>query len=227
MPGKTGVLFTGTTTEINALSGMSAGSMAWDTTLKVLKKYSGQAWEILDVDHGQLSGKGDDDHPEYLRLGKAGQTLTENLSVTDGKTIDGRDLSVDGEKIDSLPALRFMATPVNKISWTAATDWTDVNISANTGSDTAKAALLATELRFQHAAITDTIMQGLFRKNGSSETAILPRILLRSYDERRIAVATTIIVECDASEIFEVKLQTDLGTPLVIEFKVDLIGYFI
>ena len=47
--GKAAVFFTGTTVEINALTGMSAGALAWDTTLKCLKYYSGTAWTRADV----------------------------------------------------------------------------------------------------------------------------------------------------------------------------------
>ena len=99
--GKAAVIFIGTTTEINALSGMSVGAFAWDTTLKVLKRYSGTAWDILDIDHGTLSGLADDDHTQYLNLAKASQELKESLTVTDLKTIDGRDISVDGANLDT------------------------------------------------------------------------------------------------------------------------------
>jgi len=91
--GKAAVLFLGTTTEINALTGMSAGASAWDTSLKVFKRYSGAAWALLDLDHGQFSGLADDDHPQYLGLTKAGQNIAENLTMNTGKTIDGMDPS--------------------------------------------------------------------------------------------------------------------------------------
>ena len=99
--GKLAVIFLGTTTEINNLTGMAAGAFAWDTTLKVLKRYSGTAWAILDIDHGQLSGLADDDHTQYLHLNKAAQTLSQSLVVATGKTVDGRDISVDGDAFDT------------------------------------------------------------------------------------------------------------------------------
>jgi hypothetical protein len=43
-------------------------------------------------DHGALSGLGDDDHTQYLRA-DGGRTLTGNLPVNPGVTIDGVDLS--------------------------------------------------------------------------------------------------------------------------------------
>ena len=99
--GKLAVIFLGTTIEINNLTGMAAGAFAWDTTLKVLKRYSGTAWAILDIDHGQLSGLADDDHTQYLHLNKAAQTLSQSLVVATGKTVDGRDISVDGDAFDT------------------------------------------------------------------------------------------------------------------------------
>ncbi len=189
---------------------------------RIVEQYLG-----IPVDHGTLTGLADDDHPEYLRLAKVGQTLAENLSVADGKTIDGRDLSVDGARLDKL-TIQFLATPVNKINWTAATTWTAVNISADTGADTAKAALLAVELRMYTSTATFASMTGLFRKNGSTETAILPRIISAArLGYSTGASACMVIVQCDPAEIFEVKLQTDYGSPDNISFKVDLIGYLI
>jgi len=99
--GKLAVIFLGTTIEINNLTGMAAGAFAWDTTLRVLKRYSGTAWAILDIDHGQLSGLADDDHTQYLHLNKAAQTLSQSLVVATGKTVDGRDISVDGDSLDT------------------------------------------------------------------------------------------------------------------------------
>jgi len=226
--GKAAVIFLGTTADINALSGMSSGALAWDTTLKVLKRYSGSAWVVLDIDHGALSGlSDDDDHPQYLKLDKAGQTLSQNLAVSSSVTIDGRDISADGAKLDTFAAtLKFLATPTNKISWTAATDWTDVDISADTGGDTAKGALLNVTLRNSYGYGMQT---GHFRKNGSAVTANLARII-NSGGHAAVKIefgnAMMVIVECDASEIFETKLVTDSGTG-TYSYVVDLIGYFI
>jgi hypothetical protein len=44
------------------------------------------------TDHGTLTGLTDDDHPQYLRS-DGGRTLTGNLAVAPGVTIDGVDLS--------------------------------------------------------------------------------------------------------------------------------------
>lgn len=52
-------------------------------------------------DHGALTGLGDDDHTQYLRADGT-RALSGNLSVSAGATIDGRDLSVDGAKLDGI-----------------------------------------------------------------------------------------------------------------------------
>lgn len=52
-------------------------------------------------DHGKLGGLSDDDHPQYLKLDKSGQTLSQNLAVSDGVTIDGVDISEAVSDLDS------------------------------------------------------------------------------------------------------------------------------
>jgi len=51
------------------------------------------------TDHGDLAGLGDDDHPHYL-LADGTRALTGPLATS--STIDGRDLSVDGTKLDTI-----------------------------------------------------------------------------------------------------------------------------
>jgi hypothetical protein len=77
--------------------------------------YVGDGWvALITTDHGALGGLADDDHPQYLKLNKEGQTLTENLIVTALKTIDGRDVSVDGAKLDTLAPQVGFGTPAAK-----------------------------------------------------------------------------------------------------------------
>jgi len=45
--GKAAVCYSGNTAAIDALTGMSAGALAHDTDLNVLKRYSGSAWVVL------------------------------------------------------------------------------------------------------------------------------------------------------------------------------------
>jgi len=125
--GKLAAVFHGTTTEINALTGMTTNSQAFDTTLNVPKRYTGSEWVAVSIDHGTFAGLSDDDHPQYLNLTKASQTLTENLLVTASKTIDGRDISADGIVLDALAAGTAVAfgswvTKVAATSYLAATD---------------------------------------------------------------------------------------------------------
>lgn len=53
-------------------------------------------------DHGLLGGLSDDDHPQYIHLNKASQTLLQDLLVSTGTTIDGRDISADGATLDTI-----------------------------------------------------------------------------------------------------------------------------
>lgn len=46
-----------------------------------------------ESDHGALTGLAHDDHPQYLHLNKAGQTLRQNLAVADGVRVDGVNIS--------------------------------------------------------------------------------------------------------------------------------------
>ena len=71
-------------------------------------------------DHGSLGGLSDDDHTQYLRADGT-RELTDDMAVTADKTIDGRDLSVDGAKLDTIEE----SADVNNISDVNATDLTD------------------------------------------------------------------------------------------------------
>lgn len=53
----------------------------------------------LVEDHGALSGLTDDDHTQYL-LADGTRTLSGNLTITG--TVDGRDIAVDGTKLDTI-----------------------------------------------------------------------------------------------------------------------------
>lgn len=72
-------------------------------------------WQALSaaIDHGGLGGLGDvADHPDYL-LADGTRDLTDDLIVTALKTIDGRDLSVDGTKLDGIEALADVTDATN------------------------------------------------------------------------------------------------------------------
>jgi len=200
LPGKTSVLYYGTTTQINALTGMSEGALAFDTTIGALKIYTSSAWTVLPFDWDGMWGGGDPVHT--------------HLSDAEGGIL-------------SYSIMKFLATPVNKVNWTAVTDWTDVDISVDTETDTAKAALVNTSL-VEGTSWGTRIAH--FRKNGSSVTANLARLIVR-HDHPTYQYygggSSMIIVECDTSEIFEVKLESTEGTVSGMTFLVDLIGYFV
>ena len=62
----------------------------------------------------------EDPHTQYL-LANGTRELIGDLAVSDTKTIDGRDLSIDGAKLDGIEA----GAEVNNISDADATDLTD------------------------------------------------------------------------------------------------------
>jgi hypothetical protein len=64
------------------------------------------------LDHGGLLGLADDDHTQYL-LADGSRELTDDMTVTALKTIDGRDLSVDGTKLDGIEALADVTDATN------------------------------------------------------------------------------------------------------------------
>lgn len=253
LPGLCGVLYVGTTTQINALSGSApACAVAFDTTLGAFKYYStaATAWSICQLDWDNVWTDAVHTHASNAEGGQLDwdTALTDavhsHASNVEGGQLDWDDVWSDavhdhssnaegGVLTSTASTLTFLTTPVNKINWTAATNWTDVDISANTGGDTAKAALLAVELSFSnpYGGSGTSKETGLFRKNGSSETAVLSRIKGSCHSTAAGQAdafdgACNIIVECDGAEIFEVSLSESGVTPAGIVFKVDLIGYF-
>lgn len=70
---------------------LDAGDLFYNTTSGTLKVYSGTGWE-----QGVTAGSG------FLPL--SGGTLTGNLVFTGTETVDGRDVSVDGTKLDGIEA---------------------------------------------------------------------------------------------------------------------------
>lgn len=63
-------------------------------------------------DHGGLGGLLDDDHTQYL-LVDGTRNLTGNLALSAGVTIDGRELSTDGTKLDGIESLADVTDATN------------------------------------------------------------------------------------------------------------------
>jgi len=72
-------------------SSLDVGDLYFDTTGNELKVYNGSAWQGGVTATGNL-------------LSKAGDQMTGNLTFSGSQTVDGRDLSVDGTKLDGIAA---------------------------------------------------------------------------------------------------------------------------
>ena len=104
------------------------GDLFYNTTANALKVYTGSAWE-----NGVSAGSG------FLQL--SGGQLTGNITMSGAQTVDGRNLSVDGLKLDNI------AANANNYSLPLATDTslggielfsdTDQTVAANTVTATA------------------------------------------------------------------------------------------
>lgn len=99
-PGLCSVVFVGTTSEINALSIIKSGGIAYDTELEVLKGFNGTEWVPLNRIHADLLNLDVDDHPQYLHLNKVGQTISQAFT-TEG-SIGGVYVGAEGNKLDGL-----------------------------------------------------------------------------------------------------------------------------
>ncbi len=70
---------------------VAEGDLAYDSTDKRLKVYNGSSWE------SGVAGSSD-------LLSKTGGQMTGNITMAGSQTVDGRDLSVDGTKLDGIEA---------------------------------------------------------------------------------------------------------------------------
>ena len=72
-------------------SSLDTGDLYFDTTGNELKVYNGSAWQGGVTATGNL-------------VSKSGDQMTGNLTFSGSQTVDGRDLSVDGAKLDGIAA---------------------------------------------------------------------------------------------------------------------------
>ena len=72
-------------------SSLDTGDLYFDTTGNELKVYNGSAWQGGVTATGNL-------------LSKSGDQMTGNLTFSGSQTVDGRDVSVDGTKLDGIAA---------------------------------------------------------------------------------------------------------------------------
>jgi hypothetical protein len=196
------------------------------------------------VDHDPVTGY----HRTGFHIGSvavgASVTAPALTKLSDGSVLSPGELHSHGAGAGL--GVKFLVTPtgggLNKLLWTyvgaipfSSYDWTDVNVSGDTGSDVPKAVLLAVELRSTSVGAW-TIIRGIFRKKGSSETDSLPRIdnwamASSSSGVTKGGAACMLIVPCDASGIFQAKVEfvdgQVAGQAGNLYFKVDMIGYFV
>ena len=72
-------------------SSLDTGDLYFDTTGNELKVYNGSAWQAGVTATGNL-------------VSKSGDQMTGNLTFSGTQTVDGRDVSVDGTKLDGIAA---------------------------------------------------------------------------------------------------------------------------
>jgi len=92
--------------EVLATADQSAAEVPYDNAASGLTATDVQsAIDELDAasvtDHGALTGLGDDDHTQYL-LVDGTRAMTGNITMTGVGTVDGRDVSADGSKLDGI-----------------------------------------------------------------------------------------------------------------------------
>jgi len=87
LPGKTSVLYEGTTGEINALSGMVTGAVAWDTTTRELKHYiTGTGWvaRLSNKFYNMYDNSGVAVTTGFTTMG----TLTQAVTLAEARTVE-------------------------------------------------------------------------------------------------------------------------------------------
>ena len=97
-PGLCSVVFVGTTAQINALSIIKSGGIAYDIEFEILKGYNGTEWIPLTRIHGDLVDLDADDHPQYLHLDKADQVIKQPFTLEG--SIGGVYVGAEGNKLD-------------------------------------------------------------------------------------------------------------------------------
>jgi hypothetical protein len=220
-------------------------------------------WSTLfSVDHDPATGHHRSGPVSYWHIGNTavvvtGDELNTALSGIEKPYVTARNLSrlTDGSNLGLgelhshvSGSLNFLPASVRLFSATQIVDWTDIDISAYLGGQTAKAAIIIADMRYASSYNFNTEIYAWFRKKGSTydlptypAIATLPRIHCWStttmgWHASPDAQAAMLFVEC-ASGIFQTKLQqlpiVSSSPPMLappayaLIYFVDLIGYII
>jgi hypothetical protein len=214
LAGKCTVLFVGTTAEIAAVTGILGATaiqntLFYDTDLLCFKGYDGTNFNTLLFDWDSIFPTDTGVHT--------------HISDAQGGAL-------------SLPT--FLPTPTNLLSWTAYTAWTDIDVTTLTTPAVAKSVILAIDLQGNGAAggLTQLSCKAtayLRPKGYVGSDATLPRVGILAAKYANVAPhgrgSGTILVAVDANQILQVKLVDEgNGTSFTtLDFKVDLVGYFV
>jgi hypothetical protein len=121
------------------------------TATAIESAFNGEFSPTLASDHGNLAGLGDDDHAQYLLLaGRAGQTITDDITITGSLAVD--NLSFNGNNITTASGqnLYILASSANvgivpdlnlHIGAAPTTDVTQVSIVGDSGAITDSASI--------------------------------------------------------------------------------------
>lgn len=229
--GQAAVCYSGNAAQIAALANVANGALAWSTTANCFQRSNGTAYANLSIDHGTLAGLSDDDHTQYLKLDKVGQTISANISVAANITLDGRDVGADGTKVDTLYAANNIVQIASNVTGNQANGTTaipfDDTIPANTeGTEmmscsitplNANNKLLVSVRALVSCANDRSVAAALFRDSGANALAVGFSTITAANETEVVAfdyVAnanaasnTTFKVNIGASQAFKVTLN--------------------
>ena len=186
---------------------------------RLADKRAKQLYNLVDaLDHGALSGLGDDDHSQYFNSARHTKAIHDALNI-DADTLDGKD-AADFSNI-------IFNTTVSDIAsgLTESTSYQDLDLTSYTSAN-AKGVILI--CRFSRLLGNNTHVEAFvsFRKNGSSvsnHSAVSATWDNRSGSNQTFYGSGQIICPCDSGQVIEWKVMPDINT--IIE-NLYVVGYW-